>query len=74
MGEVRKVDIKKIEALRLDMGSTKKQFYKQAGITHQTYNKLLDGADRIRDDVVIKIAEALAVKPSELIYWEEAKA
>ena len=27
MGEVRKVDIKKIEALRLDMGVTKKQFY-----------------------------------------------
>lgn len=72
MAEIRRVDFKKVEGLRLDMGLNLTQFCRQAGICSGTYNRLA-GADRVTDDVVLRIAKSLKVKPSQLIYWENER-
>jgi len=68
--EIRKVDFKKIQELQLDQGLGKMAFCEKAGISHKTYNRLGNG-NRVRDCVIIKIASALDVKASTIIYWEE---
>lgn len=70
MAEIRRVDFKKIEGLRLDAGLNLTQFCHKAGICTGTYNRL-QGADRVTDDVVLRIAKCLKVKPSQLIYWQD---
>ena len=66
---VRKVDFQKIERLRLNLEKEKTRFCIEAGVSVTTYNNLKDAA-KVRDDVIIKIATALKVKPSEIVFWE----
>ena len=66
-----KINFKKIEELRLDLGLGKKAFCKKARIAMSTYKRLPD-AESIMDPVIIRIAQGLGVKPSEIIYWEES--
>lgn len=70
--EVRSVDLKKLEALRLDQGLAKMAFCRKAGISNTTYGRLSNG-ERVRDSVVIKMAHALDVKASEIIRWEQLR-
>ena len=70
MHEVRRINFKKIEELRLNMGLGKMAFCKKAGVGMDTY-KRLPTAERLHDAVLFRIADGLGVKPTELIYWEE---
>lgn len=70
MPEIRRVNFKKIEGLRLDLGLNKQSFCRKAGIASFTYNRL-DSAKKVKDDVIIRIAKALDVRPSELIFWQD---
>lgn len=70
MSEIRWIDFKKIEALRLDKGLGLTQFCRQAKICHVTYNGL-QSAKKVKDSVILRIAAFLGVKPSSLIYWED---
>jgi len=69
MGEIRRVDYKKIERLRLDMGLNKQSFCRKARTCEFTYNRLPESR-KTRDDVIINLARALEIKPSEIVYWE----
>lgn len=69
MAEIRRVDFKKIDRLRLDLELNKQSFCRKARVCEFTYNRLAE-AKKIKDDVIIKIARALEIKPSELVYWE----
>jgi len=68
---VRKVNFAKIDALRLDMGLTETEFCRQLRMNHSTYRRLAYGPEKVKDMVILKIADKLRVKPSELIYWIE---
>ena len=68
MSEIRRIDFKKIEKLRLDKGLNMKRFCRQAKVAHATYKRVPD-ATKVKDDVIIRIAAFLKVKPSELVYW-----
>ena len=70
MNDVRKVNFRKIEELRLDSGMNRKEFCRKARISMVTYQRLPE-TDRLRDDVLIRMAKGLNVRPTELIYWEE---
>ena len=54
----------------LDQGLTPKEFCRKAGISNSTYYRLKKGNETVKDSVLFKIAGALGVKPSEIIYWE----
>ena len=69
MGEIRRVDFKKVDRLRLDFKLNKQSFCAKAKICCFTYNRLAE-AKKIKDDVIIRIASALEIKPSEIVYWE----
>jgi transcriptional regulator with XRE-family HTH domain len=70
MAEIRRVDFKKVDRLRLDLGLNKQAFCRLARVCESTYSKLAT-SKKITDDVVIRVANALQVKPSALIFWEE---
>ena len=64
----RKIDMELIEATRLDRGFDKTTFCKSNGISIHTYNKILKNPGvRIKDNTILRIAQALGMKPSELI-------
>jgi DNA-binding Xre family transcriptional regulator len=68
--EVRRIDFKKIERIRLDLGLNKQSFCRKAKTCEFTYNRLAE-AKKVKDDVIIRIAKALDVRPSELIFWQD---
>ena len=70
MAKIRRVNFEMLDGLRLDLQLNKQSFCRKAGICCFTYNRL-DGAKKVKDDVIFKIANVLQVKPSELVYWEE---
>ncbi len=70
MAEIRRVDFKKVDRLRLDLELNKQSFCRKAKTCQFTYDRLAE-AGKIRDDVIIRVAVALGVKPSEIVYWEE---
>jgi DNA-binding Xre family transcriptional regulator len=70
MPGIRRVDFKKVDRLRLDFGLNKQSFCRKAGIACFTYNRL-DSAKKVKDDVIFRIAKALDVRPSELIFWQD---
>ena len=70
MPEIRRVDFKKVDSLRLDLGLNKQSFCRRAKVCESTYSKLAT-SKKITDDVVIRVANALQSKPSSLIYWED---
>lgn len=69
MPEIRRVDFQKVDRLRLDLGLNKQSFCRKAKTCEFTYSRLAE-AKKVQDDVVIRIANALEVKPSEIVYWE----
>jgi transcriptional regulator with XRE-family HTH domain len=70
--EIRSVDFRKLEALRLDQGLAKMEFCRKAGISDVTYRRLASG-NRVKDPVIIRMAQALGVKASEIIRWEQSR-
>lgn len=70
MNQIRTVDFRKLEALRLDQGLAKTAFCRKAGISGVTYHRLRN-RKWVMDPVIIKMAKALGVKPSEIICWED---
>ena len=65
---MRRIDITKIESLRLDKGLTKTQFCKANKINIKTYNSL--GKGKVHDETILKIAKALDIRPSEILVFE----
>ena len=70
MAEIRRVDFKKVDRLRLDLELNKQSFCRKAKVCAFTYNRLAE-AKKVKDDVIIRIAKALEIKPSEIVYWED---
>lgn len=69
MGEIRRVDFKKVDRMRLDLELNKQTFCRKARVCEFTYNRLAE-ATKIKDDVIFRLARALEIKPSEIVYWE----
>jgi len=64
----REINMDLVESTRLDQGFEKTAFCRSAGIGVHTYNRILEepGA-RVKDATILRIAQALGIKPSEII-------
>lgn len=56
----------RLEQLRLDAGMTREQLGARAGISNKTIGRAEQGAGA-RVDTLVKLAEALDARPSELL-------
>jgi DNA-binding Xre family transcriptional regulator len=64
----RKINMNLIESTRLNQGFDKTTFCKSNRIGVATYNRILrDPEARIKDNTILRIAQALGMEPSDLI-------